>query len=367
VTSGSPKFALLLELAREHSSEKRRALLREVSDAFLAQGGPATANEATLYDEVLTSLAATMEDDVLRELSERFADVENPPATLVGNLIDHGSFEIGQPLLERSPALDEQRLVELVQTRSQQHIAAIATRQDVSERLSDAIVTHGDDAALSNLLRNDQARISRNAFETVVDRARDSRTLHEPLVQCATVPLDLLNDMMFLVEQRLRVAILQRNASLDPAQLDEALARSRARVSATTAPADANLRRAELFVAHKREAGELTPSLLISLYRDRQLVHFLCGLAELTGLDYETTRAIVGRRDIDALATACRAADMERALFVTIAVLVCGGDKAMGKAAMYGEIYSSVPVTAAQRAMRFWKVRKSQDGTEQAA
>ena len=35
---------------------------------------------------------------------------------------------------------------------------------------------------------------------------------------------------------------------------------------------------------------------------------------------------ILARRDIDALAMMCRAADIERPLFVTLGVLACGGD-----------------------------------------
>jgi hypothetical protein len=55
----------------------------------------------------------------------------------------------------------------------------------------------------------------------------------------------------------------------------------------------------------------------------------------------------------------CRAANIERPLFVTLAVLIGGGDDAMARAEEFGRMYNSVPVEAAQRAMRFFKVRKS--------
>ena len=54
----------------------------------------------------------------------------------------------------------------------------------------------------------------------------------------------------------------------------------------------------------------------------------------------------------------CRAANVERPLFVTLAVLACGGDGAMDKAEEFGRMYNAVPVEAAQRAVRFFKVRK---------
>ena len=52
------------------------------------------------------------------------------------------------------------------------------------------------------------------------------------------------------------------------------------------------------------------------------------------------------------------------ALFVTLAVLSCGGDEAMSRAEEFGRMYNNVPIEAAQRAMRFFKVRK---GAAQAA
>jgi hypothetical protein len=79
----------------------------------------------------------------------------------------------------------------------------------------------------------------------------------------------------------------------------------------------------------------------------------------MTNLDPETVADLLERRDIDGLAMICRAANIERPLFVTLAVLACGGDDAMAQAEQFGRLYNSVPVEAAQRAMRFFRVRKS--------
>ena len=44
---------------------------------------------------------------------------------------------------------------------------------------------------------------------------------------------------------------------------------------------------------------------------------------------------------------------------MTLAVLACGGENAMSKAEEFGKLYNNVPIEAAQRAMRFLKVRKN--------
>jgi uncharacterized protein (DUF2336 family) len=234
----------------------------------------------------------------------------------------------------------------------------VAQREDVSETISDAIVKFGDDHALDALIRNDAAKISRDSMETAVDRARSNTLLHEGVVKRNDLPLDLLNEMFFVVEARLRDQIMARNASVNPAKLDAALTKARERMRQSAGDLSAESKNAMTFIQTKKNAGELNARLLVSLYREAKQAHFLYGLSEITNLEPETVADLLGRRDIDGLAMICRAAGIERPLFVTLAVLSCGGDEAMQRAEEFGRMYNNVPVEAAQRAMRFFKVRK---------
>ncbi len=358
-------FARLIDLAKAPDSDQRRELLREVTDMFFASAGSRNERETALFDDVLRTVAAEMQEGVLIELARRFADASDAPVQLMRDLANH-ALPVAESILRKSSVLTDDDLVRVIQNKSQEHIRAVAQREKVSEKLSEQIVKHGDDTTVDHLVRNSGAQISRTTMETVVDRARANRDLHAGIVGRPDMPLDLLNEMYFVVEQRLRETILTRNANVDPAELDAALDKTRARLQKTAVESNEETRRAERFVKLKKSSGELTPSLLISLYRDKQYSHFLFGLAELTGLDFETARGIIHRRDLDALAMICRAAEMERPLFVTIAVLCCGGEKAMNQAEEFGRLYTSVPVEAAKRAMRFYKVRKTTDDKEAA-
>ncbi|MEQ1817345.1 MAG: DUF2336 domain-containing protein [Terricaulis sp.] len=354
----NPRFAKLVDLARTTDSEQRRELLREVTDLFFETSSTRSTRESALFGDVLQLVAAEMQDSVLAELSEVFADAADAPIGLMRDLANH-SFEIAGPVLKRSRVLDEQTLLQIVNYQSQQHIAAVAQRPDVSENVSDAIVKFGDDTALDALIRNDGAKISRTSMEAAVDRARRNTMLHDGVVKRGDLPLDLLNEMYFVVENTLRDQIMKRNASVDPATLDAALSKARARMSANVGDMSAEAKNAMTFITSKKNSGELNARLLVSLYREAKQTHFLYGLAEITNLEPETVADLIERRDIDGLAMICRAAGIERPLFVTLAVLSCGGDEAMSRAEEFGRMYNNVPIEAAQRAMRFFKVRKS--------
>ena len=353
-----PRFAKLVDLARARDSEQRRELLREVTDLFFDTSGGRTAREDALFDEVLQMVAAEMQEGVLAELAQVFAGAEDAPVGLMRDLANH-AFEIAAPVLRHSKVLDEQTLLQVVNYQSQAHIKAVAQRDMVSEAVSDAIVRFGDDHALDALIRNDGAKISRGSMEAAVDRARRNDMLHEGVVNRGDIPLDLLNEMYFIVESGLREQILHRNSQVDSKTLDAALAKTRDRLRKSVDEMSEETRKAVEFIQSKKNAGELNARLLISLYREAKRAHFLYGLAELTNLDHDTARELIDRKDIDGLAMICRAANIERPLFVTIAVLACGGGDAMSKAEEFGKMYNSVPVEAAQRAMRFFKVRKA--------
>jgi len=354
----SSRFGKLIELARTSDSAQRRELLREVTDLFFETANARTERETALFDDVLKLVAAEMQDSVLAELAERFADAEDAPVGLMRDLANH-AFEIAAPVLQRSKALDDATLVHIVNYKSQQHIKAVAQREKVSEALSDAIVKFGDDHALDALMRNEGAAMSRTGMELAVDRARRNAMLHEGVVTRRDLPLDLLNEMYFVVETRLREQIMQKNAAVDPATLDAALAKARERLKRTVGDLSAEARNAMAFIQSKKAAGELNARMLVSLYREAKQMHFLYGLAEVTGVDPETVAGMLERQDVDALAMLCRAAQIERPLFVTLAVLTCGGEEAMTRAEEFGRMYNNVPVEAAQRAVRFFKVRKA--------
>ncbi len=273
------RFAKLIDLARTTDSEQRRELLREVTDLFFETQNTRNSRENALFDEVLQLVAAEMQDGVLAELAETFADSADAPVGLMRDLSNH-AFEIAAPILRRSKVLDDQNLMEVVNYQSQEHIKAVAERETISEAVSAVIVRFGDDHALDALIRNDGAKISRTSMEAAVDRARRNEMLHAGVVTRKDIPLDLLNELYFVVEAGLRDQILQRNATVDPATLDAALSRTRERLRQTAGEMSAEAQKAMTFIQQKKNSGELNARLLVSLYREAKETYFLYGLAD---------------------------------------------------------------------------------------
>jgi uncharacterized protein (DUF2336 family) len=348
----------LIALAEENSSEKRRALLRELTDHFFGSATTRTEAEDGLYGAVLARLADDMETAVRTELAARFAEAPDAPHTLIRRLANDEA-SVAAPVLSNSPVLTDEDLLGVVRRHGQDHLRAVSTRASVSEAVSDVIVERGDDETLGTLLRNDGARLSRKASETAVERARSNPALHEATVSRASLPPDLLNDMYFVVEARLRTRILEQNARLDPALLESALAAGRARVASDDGTLPADYSECLAYVEELRAAGQLTPQMLARFLRSGGRTSFLIALAQLSDIDFHTARQIVERRELDALAVVCKAADLDRALFLTYAVVLLNDDgDAMAKAHAYARMYADLSREAALRTLRFWRMRR---------
>ena len=109
-----------------------------------------------------------------------------------------------------------------------------------------------------------------------------------------------------------------------------------------------------------RDRDALTPPILAGFLRARETTKFLVALSELADIDFHTARRILERRELDALSIVCKAAGFDRSLYLTFAVLMLDRDtNAMGRAREYGELYEALPREAAQRTIRFWRVRRN--------
>jgi uncharacterized protein (DUF2336 family) len=348
----------LIALANEPSSAKRRELLRGVTDMFFTGDGH-NSIEMGLFDDVLSQLAGEMEEAVKAELAERLGEAPTPPRGLSRTLaLD--SINVAAPILRNSAALTDDDLLHVARTQGQDHLRAISQRPSVSSAVSDAIVARGDDDTLGVLLRNDGAVLSRAAHETVVDRAAANPALHEAVIDRASLPVDLLNEMYFVVEARLRDRIMEKNADVDPAMLEAALAAGRKRVAAEDGALPPDHAAAELEFRALRAKAPISPQMLANMLRGNKTTLFLVALADMADVDFHTARKILERREMDALAVICKAADFDRSLFLTFALLILeSSDEVMLKAKAYGELYAALPRESALRTIRFWRLRRT--------
>lgn len=351
-----PNLATLVELAEEPSSEKRRELLRSVTDLFFDNPDAYNASEIDLFGDVMGTISSDLETEIRQDIAGRMAHLPNPPQNLLNQMV-RDEIAVAAPVLSQSPALNDETLIEIAKNQSQEHILAMTKRPEVSEHVSASIVENGNDTTVASLLENEGATINRPTMEQVVERAATSTILHKPIVNRSSTPTDLLNEMFFVVSSQLKKEILEINENLDESELDAVIDESHEKF----ASADAGPKSpAEKYIDEAEGFRKLNEGLLVELLRNRKLAEFLFGFARLTGIDVKTAKRILQDKSAEALAIACKATRFDAATFSTFVLLTdVNQHRTPDQINALMDLYTQVSIASAQRTMRFWRVRKS--------
>lgn len=355
VSDTAPRFSMLAGLAQSHTSDERRELLRRATEVLDARGH-AAAEQADI-DELLAAAAEDYAAHVRAGIAELVAASPLFPRT--ANRLALDDIQVAEPVLKHAVTLTDETLLKVIEFKSQDHLMAVTKRRALGERVSHALVQRGDDHVVASLLGNAGADIGQTTYETIAVRAEDSRVLQAPLARRKDVPLELLTGLYLRVEAGLRREILEKFETVPQAELDMAFLRGRQHVRDTFRAVMKDFEAAKKRIAVLEKQGQLKPATLATLLREGMPSRpaFLVAFARLADVEIDLVERVVETRDLDTLALLCRGASLDRALYVTLALSLDGQGRAMAGAKELGDLYESVPVIAAQRALRFWKVR----------
>jgi uncharacterized protein (DUF2336 family) len=355
----------LIEVAKDGGDERRRDLLREITDVFMTTPDKYTTSEMQHFDVILSKVAESVEIALRREIAEKLADVKTAPRNLIKQLAGD-DITVARPVLERSSVLSEEDLVRIIRQRGQDHMQAIARRRNVPEAVSSELVERGGKDVLISLAENQGATIGQDTLQKLVQHSRTVTELQGPMAGRFDLPPQLLTQMYFFVSSALKREILNRSDMLDPSLIDEAVENNRAKIiSKAVTEVEADVSSAHRFIEDRVRTNSLNESLLKELIEARRSTEFLLGFAHYVGVDTSTAQRILADRSWESLALACRAANLERSTFAKIVFGLQRGESEQNKALRILDLYLKVPAEAAERVMRFWRVRNEINQNEQ--
>lgn len=347
----------LIALAKEDAPEKRSSLLREITDVFMAAPDRYTSSEMQHFDVIMSKVTESVEAQLRREIAEKIADSPTAPKGLLRQLaLDE--IVVAEPVLKRSSALSEEDLIRVIRQRGQEHMKAITQRREIPETVSAELVGRGDKDVLVSLAGNKGAKLNHETMERLVEHARVIGELQAPMATRYDLPPQLLTQMYFFVSSALKKEILKRSDMLDPALIDEAVEANRQKIlTSAVSEAQESVDAAQKFVRDRIAQNTLNESLLKELIELRRSTEFLYAFSHYVGIDTSTSQRILADRSWESLAIACRASGLERSTFAKIVFGLQRTPDEQQKALRILDLYLKIPQEAAERVMRFWRVR----------
>lgn len=348
------------------SAEKHLETIRRVTDLFLLSADGYSGEQIELFGDVLERLIKTIEiralADVsariaLAELSTQLASVKQAPPGAVRRLARHDEITIAGPVLTESARLTPEDLVELAQTKGEQHLLAISGRWWLTEVVTDALLARHYPSVSRRVVNNPGARVSAEGFAVLLQQAESDPEL---AVQTG-IRIDLPSELRQKLLHNATEAVRSRLLSRAPPHLFEEI---RSAITAASEGANREMAKARDFdaarhyVASLGKSGHLNESALLSFARQRKYEETVAALALLSRSDLEVIRPLMQSLRDDGVLIPCRVAGLgwETVAAVLNSRFACGsmGPHELAKAK---DAYAKMTLENAQRMLRFWQVR----------
>ncbi|MCH6587079.1 MAG: DUF2336 domain-containing protein [Proteobacteria bacterium] len=173
-----------LVLARDDNEAVRHHLANKIQDLLPELDADAQAQAHQYLVEVIEALAQDQATRVRQIVAETLKDVASAPSHVIQRLARDAEEVVACPVLEFSPLLSDQDLLEIIEGGSASgKLSAISRRQGVGEQVTDAIVATEDEGAITALLENGSAQIREDTLDGLLDAAMEVSAWHEPLVR----------------------------------------------------------------------------------------------------------------------------------------------------------------------------------------
>jgi hypothetical protein len=349
-----------LEGAIATGSRKTGAMLHRITDLFLIHAGHYSADQLSLYDDVLVALVDKVEVAARAVLANKLAPIDSAPVNTIRTLALDDAVEVAEPILALSNAIDDKTLAECIAIKGQEHLLAIATRNKLSENVSDRLVMKGDKKVLGALVSNPGAAISDQGYGMLVQKSVGDDWLSECIAARKDIPdqhfRELVSKASGIVRQR-----LMRDSPELAKIIDAALPHSVMPAEIKSSGSAIDYRTAELFV----KSRELTDAVVSEFAREKKVEEVIVSVAQLSGLSTaEIERLIVGTWS-SPLAIIFKAIGLR---LTTVDAIYRSrqpnGDVIYSDGIRVKAEFISVSRPTAERIMRFFRVRKSAELSE---
>jgi uncharacterized protein (DUF2336 family) len=173
-----------LKLADDTDDTVRQGVAEKMSHLFPGLG---EAEMERLHRSAHDALERLARDEMVRvraTIADALKDLEYAPPEVIRLLARDDAIEVSVPILELSPVLTDQDLLDIIEgSPATARLAAISRRDQVSDGVADAIVASDDIDAISDLLGNASAQIREETLDQLIDKAPSIESWHAPLVR----------------------------------------------------------------------------------------------------------------------------------------------------------------------------------------
>jgi uncharacterized protein (DUF2336 family) len=315
--SAALSMTQLAKLAQSSNPQKRDQL-------FLALGSlcavkPMESLDEAAISEIMFLLNKKAAGNVKQQAANLLCTKAWTPRKLVLSWANDEP-QIANPVLLKSPVLTDDDLILIINNSSLFHRLAIADRHEIVESVTNALIIFDEPEVLITMAGNTTAQMSMETFASCVRISRRHDKLRLRLTDRTDLPRSLIPSLFAysspeereLITERFGVDVDNFSAVVRQAVLDKPRNEKSINISD-----DPELKVARL-VYKLAKGNKLSPAIVIRAAVEGKTLLFEHAISYLADVPVEQFRSAMLRSPSIALALACNAAKLERAVFPSL-------------------------------------------------
>ena len=154
-----------------------------LADKISRLGDSANIKQRSITRDILNHLAQDQVARVRAIIANALKDLTDADPEVILRLARDSEIIVAAPILQYSPVLTEDNLLDLIRSSPVEGaLAAISRRSYVDARVTAAIVASGNSQAVTQLLKNANANLQEDTLDALIEQADNHADWHEPLV-----------------------------------------------------------------------------------------------------------------------------------------------------------------------------------------
>lgn len=288
-------------LADDAAEEVRVSLAHKIGRLF---PGMLLAEEEHWRDlaiKTLEKLAANEAVRVRAVLADEIKNLDCVPKHIIKQMAEDAAVDVASPIVEFSPLLNDDDLIEIVATvETSSILESVARRKRLTDRVSDAVVATRNTKAIATLLQNVDASIRKRTLDRIVSQSAEIAEWHGPLVLRAELSTESVRRLAGFVGTALIKTLALRN-NLDPETVSYLEKRLEERRAQEYAPEEESGDLAAQAVDLAFSKGTLDDGFVSKAIEDHRKETIVFALSKLAKIDERAVRTVLEAKSAKAI------------------------------------------------------------------
>lgn len=185
-------------------------------------------SQLKIAEQVFRTLQQDVEVSVRKNLADAIKSLPEVPHDIIVSLAKDIE-EVSIPVLQFSEILSEEDILSIINNASADgdgKYLAISKRNDISDKVSDALIDTRKDSVVGSLIQNKAAHISEDSLRKAVENHTNSEYVLGSMIERGSLPINVIERLTGTISNELYKKLSQKHAD-SMSKIEEAVKRSR--------------------------------------------------------------------------------------------------------------------------------------------